>query len=361
MRAKVSKGEMALVNFRGRDVPVEDDQLKMALLKVADLKRGLDGARESEGTDVEGDADVDAKFMTLLIGFDDAATIAAEDVKDYQAMKVGPAVNARRFDAECLLGYVKYEKLRLLMRRNEKMVNKLREKECSSDVTSAVIEDAAKHVEEIAHLYDALLQDARAIVELPGGPSGEGGNIDEEDEFALEATADVLRIRALRCYYVAQLYAMDSVGKYAEAAALFKHSNSLASRAAEEVSACHDMENADEIIESMVDLEGDIEAAECRARACAYLAQCRDNGGTESSKKIHGGILRRLDDFDAVVSDPTDLAQAPPTPDYVACKPTFFDIAYNYVGEYPTEELKRLADVHRQQKRGGLLSWFSRS
>ena len=42
-----------------------------------------------------------------------------------------------------------------------------------------------KRVEEITHLYDALLQNARTVVSLPGGMI-EGDEEELEDEFVLE-------------------------------------------------------------------------------------------------------------------------------------------------------------------------------
>lgn len=87
-------------------------------------------------------------------------------------------------------------------------------------------------MEEIAHSYDALLQDTKAVILLQGG-----GNIEEgdevEDEFVLEANANVLHIRTLRCYYIGRMYAVDTVAKYSEALALFEQVEFLASEAAE--------------------------------------------------------------------------------------------------------------------------------
>ena len=105
-----------------------------------------------------------------------------------------------------------------------------------SDKGVVIREDADakyKRVEEIAHLYDALLQDAKSIVSLPGGGSVEDGD-NLEDEFVLEANANVLRIRALRSYYIGRMYAADTVAKYSEALALFAQAELLATEAAVE-------------------------------------------------------------------------------------------------------------------------------
>jgi tetratricopeptide (TPR) repeat protein len=128
-------------------------------------------------------------------------------------MKAGPAVNSKRMQLEQLSGYVRYQKLQLSMKRHELMI--------------ASCEKAA----DSAHLYDALLHDAKAVCELPG-PG-------EEDEFFLEANANVLRVRAFRAFYVAQLYM--SLNKFTEALALMKQAKVLSIRASEEVAACDDL------------------------------------------------------------------------------------------------------------------------
>lgn len=385
LRTQASGGGMSTVQFRGQDVPVENEALRVALLEAADLKADLDKSSEAAGLGKEKEDEDDAKFLSLLSGYDDAAAIALDDLVEYMGMKAGPAVNARRRDAELLVGYVKYQKLRLLMRRNERMVEELRGKERAANEAgggdgdgsrSGSEVDDAKRAEEIAHLYDALLQDARAVAALPGGNDGEEKD-QEEDEFALEADANVLRIRALRSYYVARLYASPSVGRHAEAAALLRLSRSLAARAAEEIAACQDMEEGDARAEAMDKLGGAIEAETCRAAAGAFLAKRRGGGSSSgvasssssTSRAVMGGgsgFLRRLDDFDASSAScgcdpPTRLADVPPLPEPIPCRPTFFDVALNHVGEFQAEELAAHVNAHQEKKSGGgLLSWFSR-
>lgn len=373
LRTEASGGSMSTVHFRERDVPVENKNLRVALLKVEGLKSELEkhnrkkgkGAGGSWAAGGRGGGD-DSKFLALLSGYDDATSIVSADLKEYRAMKSGPAVNAKRFEMESLLGYVKHQKLKLMMTRNERMVNDLRDAEQQtnksgegkdkkkSSASGGDVDSQGKRVEEIAHLYDALLQDARAVSNLPGG----GSSADEvvEDEFVLEANANVLRLRALRCYYVARMYGSDGVEKYSEAVALFEQASSLASQAAEEIAACQDMENGDVLIESMEQLERDVAGAKCRAEACACLVRL---GGAGAASSTSGRtLLRRLDDFDSGGSTHR-LAQVPPSLEPIPCKPTFFDIALNDVGELPLEELQKEIEANKPQSKG-LLGWFRR-
>lgn len=379
-RTKSNSGTMSQVHFRGKNVPVENKELKVVLLKIADKKIDLQkinsqkSKRKQNGGDKNSRTNADAKFMTLLSEYDDAAAIISADLNEYINMKSGPAVNSKRFDRECLLGYVKFEKLKLLMQRNEDMVNELRGKKLTLSAnqknmnTSQAVNETSDHqqdieaeykrYEQIAHLYDALMQDARSVANLPGGGdnfSAENEEIDElEDEFVLEANANELRIRALRCYYLALMYSANVVGKYIEATALFDQASSLAHQAAEEIAACQDIENPDALIESMIELNEDIEKAKCKTEAHAYLANLGSAGATLSDSGK--SLIHRLDDFDSGGKSHR-LIDIPPTYETITCKPTFFDIANNYISDMPIDELKAHIENNKTQSRS-LLGWF---
>ena len=360
-------GTMGQITFREKEIPVENKDLRMILMKIVDKKADIEKILE-QNENTKNKTKADAKFMTLLSEYDDAVTIISSDLKQYMGMKSGPAVNAKRFHCECLMGYVKYEKLTLLMKRNEKMVDEMREKEkdAISSLTDGSVEKSDqvqdvgavyKMSEQIAHLYDALLQDARVVVNLPGGGDGtleEGGDELVEDEFMLEASAHVLRIRALRCYYLGKMYSASVVRKYFEAIALFKQASSLAEQAAEEIAACSGIENSDAIIETMAHLERDIEAALCLAEANAYLIK---NGAMGTTVVGSGtSLINRLDEFDSG-GKTCQLADIPPTFERIVCKPTFFDIANNYVNEISTDELQTHIESNKAESKS-LLGWL---
>lgn len=307
---KQSSGD---VHFRGSDIAIENKNLRVLLLK-------LDGLDASESDD---------KFMAVLGLYDDAIALVSTDLKSIESMKAGPAVNAKKAEMQGLLGYVKYGKLKLLMRRNEDMVNQLRKE--SPDAHS-----------DIAHLYDALLQEAREVCGLPGGTQ-------EEDEFILEANANVLRLRALRCYYASQLY-MES-NKPAEGAALLKQAELLTSRATEEIAACEDMEYSDEYLEALDELGRDIAGASCRAKAQAYLMKKGKSVGMSATSRP---LLLRLNDFDGG----RVFADVPPETIPIPCKPAFYDVAWKYASEFPEDEIQNFIDEHEKQQNKGLLGWF---
>ena len=342
---------ISIVHFRSRDISVESKDMQSSLIKIADLMQELE--KENDSTNNKYGASNETKFLDLLTLYDDAISSISSDLKGYEKMKAGPAVNAKRAEAGGLLGYLTYGKLKLLMDRNEDRVDELRrtEEAAGNDVPPKVLE-------QIAHLYDALLQDARSVAQLPGSNSCDGAE-DDEDEFVLEANANTLRLRAQRCYYIARLYALDVVGKHEEAAIMFDQSALLASRAAEEIAACQDMD--DSLIESMESLEKKIGAAKAHSIACAYLAKV-GGGGSSGTSGSGISILKRLDDFEAGHNSTGQLIDVPPALEPIPSKPTFFDIAFNHVCAVPVGALEQHVKEHQEQKSpGGLFSWFGKN
>mmetsp|Transcript_7360 Transcript_7360/g.11162 ORF Transcript_7360/g.11162 Transcript_7360/m.11162 type:complete len:622 (-) Transcript_7360:97-1962(-) len=338
------------IHFRGHDIAIENKNLRVLLLKVEGLVADLAKTQTKE--------DKDDKFLALLTSYDDAIGIVTADLKKYQSMKSGPAVNAKRFEMESLMGYVKFEKLKLLMSRNEALVNALREEE---KTTAVVVND--KRMEEIAHLYDALLQDARAVCTLPGGIASEGEDPTAavEDDFVLDANANVLRIRSYRCYYASRLY--YCLDKVQESKSLLKQASLLRSRAIEEIAACEDMDHADDYLEALEDLGKDIAVAMIRVDTAVYLSKNR----APLAKNTNRPLMERLDDLDAGMGSHKGIVDTtihpPVRPLPLTCKPVFFDIAGRHV---PTPHVEDV-DIHiealqAEQKRKeskGLLGWFS--
>mmetsp|Transcript_26092 Transcript_26092/g.38598 ORF Transcript_26092/g.38598 Transcript_26092/m.38598 type:complete len:544 (-) Transcript_26092:104-1735(-) len=292
--------------YRGQTVGIGNKDLKVLLLKAESLEVDLP----------EGE---DAAFLSLLSVYDDAQAIVARDLENYREMKAGPSVNAKRVELENISGYIKQKKLELSMTRHEKMIG------------------SCTKIADSAHLYDSLLQDARAMCDLPGP--------EEEDEFFLEANANVLRVRAFRVFYVSQLYA--SLGKFGEAVVLIEQSKHLADQASEEIAACDEMQKGDKYIDELERLSHEIEALMLRFQIQAYL-------GT-SSLSSTGDLFSRLNQFNPV-QNVTELALIP-----LPAKPAFFDIAWNHANTFPRDDLQGYVDQKKSKSNSGLLSWFQRN
>lgn len=276
-------------------------------------------------------------------------------MKQLATLKSGPAVNAKKFQLTNIVGYCKYQKLKLVMGRNEDLAKGIIRRNRKKGLS-------LKHFEEVAHLYDALLQDARAVASLPGGgtPGDFDGSIASsavvEDEFLLEANANILRLRSLRCYYLAKMHASPLVHKYPEALALLDQAESLAQEASEEIGACDQMEGGDDLLENLENVLEEMRGEKCRVLAESYLNK---NTSSNSNKKC---LLERLHDYD-IPSASAPLAHVPPKLVPMACKPSFFDVALNYVSDYPMEELEQAVKEHgdgANTASKGFLGWFRR-
>jgi hypothetical protein len=277
-----------------------------------------------------------------------------QELKQLATLKSGPAVNAKKFQLINLMGYSKYQKLKLVMGRNEELTNIIIQRSGEGGMT-------LKHLEEVTHLYDALLQDASAIASLPGGGSPDDFDGDSsssspvEDEFYLEANANVLRLRSLRCHYLARMHASPLVHKYSEAVALLDQAESLANEALEEIGACDQMENGDALLENLEKVASEMRGEKCRVLALSYLSK----SSSSSSGKC---LLQRLHDIN-MPSSPTSVSHVPPKLEPMACKPSFFDVALNYVSVYPVDELDRAMEEYNGAETAassGILGWFRR-
>jgi len=351
---------MSQITFRENVIPVETKELRMALLKIQDLR--IDWEEEEKkkkktnsDEHTASTSPSDAKFMELLSGYDDAVSLVNKELKQLATLKSGPAVNAKKFQLVNLAGYSKNQKLKLVMGRNEELTNDIIQKSNEDDEGMTL-----KHLEEVTHLYDALLQDARAVASLPGGGSPDDFDGDSssssvvEDEFFLEATANVLRLRCLRCYYLARMHASPLVHKYSEAIALLDQAERLANEALEEIGACDQMENGDALLESLKKVAAEMRGEKCRVLALSYLSKSSTTGSGKC-------LLQRLQDYN-IPSSPKSITHVPPKLEPMACKPSFFDVALNYVSEYPVDELDRAMEEYNGAgtASSGILSWFRR-
>lgn len=346
-----------IVTFRGNQISLTNG-LRIAFIKIENKERDFRKMLAESGvkTSVK-----DLKFMELLNSYDEVIDTTRKSAQQYEGIVKGPAVDRKRFECDVLLGYFKFQKLKLIMNRNEEMIKDLKVYDVDgrkSSVNTSHQKDAEamdKHVEEIAYLYDALLQNAKAVVSLPGLDLEK--NHDGDDEFSLEAKANVLRIRAFRCYYVAQMYASDCISKYAEALALFDKALQLSIDASEEISACEDMENAGCLLNSLSELEQSIKGLKVRTLASLYL-ETRSSGASSMTSGL--SLLSRLDDFDSG-GKTYKIADVPMQLQPIACKPVFFDIANNFLCDFPKDELQNFvrSSKLKPQGNGSIFRWFN--
>lgn len=318
-----------ILNFRGKQIELDDYRdLAVLYLKMEETLKNLNIRSNDEDS-----------FMQLFSDLDDAVKWTHIALNRYESLPDGPAVSARRQDLQTIAAFFQYQKLSVWRHRQERRV--------------ADLENNA----EILHVYDTLLQNARAMLDLLD--SGKGDDV-EEDAHWIEAQAHVIRIRAFRCYYLARLF--ESPANAAEVhpkdmLAFMKHAKKLVKRAEEEIAAC-DIEDADHYLNELDTLLKKIEIITCRVKAVVFLEK---TSGGETSKQTNRPLWMRLDEMDSG----RVLVDSPPLPVPIPGKPVFYDIAWQYLGgDYPSGVLEKYIEEHDEEGRGekkkssGFFAWF---
>ena len=301
------------IAFRGQEILIDDKDLRVLLLKLQSL------------TDSQ-----ESTFLQALSTLDDALALVHSNLQALEGTKPGPAVNAKRQQLKLWTGYITWQKIARVM-----------------DHTGALLRTIDGHAERV-HVYDALLQHAQKLLQLPSE--------EEDDEFALQAQANILRLRALKSFHVAMYYLQRQ--QCAHSWAMIKQSQSLRGRALEEIAACdEDMPHHAEYMEELEELDIKLQGATAAIKAISYF---QDKSSTEV-RKTNRPLLQRLHEPDAG----TILADTPPIFMPIPCKPVFYDLAYDMAVDTgaATDLIQKYIDLNSTERTkssgGGFLGWFS--
>ena len=205
-RAETSKtdSKYGSIVYRGITVSVDSEDLRMALCKIDELQQLSSSSTIPVGETETNNTEGDENFVKLLNAYDEASNICSFQLKELGKLASGKYVNASKRMYNCVKGFMQHQKLVATMERNEQIANNL-----SLPRTQEAEDQKIKRMEDLAHMYSLLLQDARMLTSLPSA-TDDGTNssevLVEEDDFALEAHAHVLRFRSFKCFYAAHLY-----------------------------------------------------------------------------------------------------------------------------------------------------------
>jgi hypothetical protein len=315
-------GATILIRFQNENVSLDPyKQLVVLYLKIEGALANL------------ASLTTDEQFLQLSCDVDDVLRQIKSEQAYYASLPAGPIVREKREELDTLHGYFEYSKLQVWRSQQERRLATL-----SEDV-------------EIVHVYDTLLQNAQAMVDLV---SLDGKNDNEDDPYWLEAQAHVLRIRAFRCFHLARLYESTLDGTPQQCLALLKQANKLLKRAREEIAACEDSmqeQQVSDYLKALDALEQDIQAMMCGMEATRYLEDESVPYGHQTNRPL----WMRLNDLDGGVV----LCDDTPRPMVMPCKPVFYDIAYQElgIGDFPLQEIQDYIDANEPKKKG-VLGWF---
>eukprot|EP00934_Nitzschia_sp_Nitz4_P008510 Nitzschia sp. Nitz4//scaffold266_size26515//21549//23538//NITZ4_008261-RA/size26515-augustus-gene-0.34-mRNA-1//-1//CDS//3329544880//8500//frame0 len=299
--------ESAIV-FRGKELVLDSKELRVQMLKYQSMQQELrERHADSADTDTPMTSEDETSFINLLSVLDDALEVIQTLIGTLEQSQVmGPAVQAKLQQYQLWKGYLQSQKTHLVMEH-----------------TSQLLREIQGHAERV-HVYVALIQHAQSLLELPR-PAGE----EEEDEFALQAQANVLRLRACKTYHMAWYY-YQKPKNYKAAFALLEQAISLTKRALEEIAACdEDMPHAEEYMKELEELPLASLKAVILAAWHGQEAKKRGVIGDQSTSgnrrcDTNRPLLLRLQDDDA---GSTLAGAVEPIP--MPCKPVFYDLAYD--------------------------------
>jgi hypothetical protein len=311
--------------FRGKELNLESKELRVLLLKLQSLQheRVVNSTTTSATTSTEDskqqetEDSAEADFLKILSVLDDALEVVQVQLSTLeQAAKqahAGPAVKAKRQQYLLWKGYLQWVKTLRVM-----------------DHTANLLQNISGHAERV-HIYDALLQHAKTLLQLPRPEDEE----EEDDEFALQAQANILRLRALKTYHMAWYY-FQELRNCQGAWALLEQSSKLSKRAKEEIAACdEDMAHSEDYLTELDALP--VESARAAIRAAWYLQGSGSSSGGGGSGGDHAHqvcrptkrpLMLRLPDADAGTVLAGELVAMP-----IPCKPVFYDLALYYTLE----------------------------
>jgi len=325
-----SEDEDSIV-FRDQELVLDNKDLRVLLLKLQSVEQEQKEEVEQE----EGKLKTkETLFIASLSIIDDAIDVvhSLEQGLSKAASSSGPAVQAKLQQYALWRGYLQFAKTRKVMEHTENLL--LSQKTTTSNAMGPVEMGSAEKV----HVYDAVLKHAKSLLNLPGSDTGRVG-AEEDDEFILQVQANILRLRALKTFYMGWYY-YKQMYKYGPALALLEHSSVLCKRAQEEIAACdEDMSLADEYLRQLEELP--VMSAVGAVRAAMALQQRQHTRKLQKAGAIGDGIsstwqepvttdrplLLRLYEYDGGTSD-APIAALRPMP--LPCKPAFYDLAYGY-------------------------------
>lgn len=171
------------VEWRGKKVAVRSETLRVALVKADELARRLAGESAAGGGGASSSGIEDPKpgqYLKVFGAYDEAVGTISEEASRLQGKGGGAKMEAHRAELEALRSYAQHHKLRLMVQRNERLVQELQEKrKAGGSGGGGKDRDPVGEVADIVHVYDALLQSVRSMVTNLGGGGDANGEKSE--------------------------------------------------------------------------------------------------------------------------------------------------------------------------------------
>ncbi|CAM9180987.1 unnamed protein product, partial [Chrysoparadoxa australica] len=208
------------VSWRGQEVPVTVEELRVAIVSIRETAAAL--AKLNEQPQQQQEAKLESAYLSLFSACSDAEKLISGEQKKLvgKAGGAGSKLEAQRSAYGLLLAFVEHQRLSATVVRNEALA-------------LALQSSPEEHSADLVHVYDTLLQTVRGVRQCLTTGSGDDMLEELEDDEVLMAAADELRFRAFRCKYLAEAYSTDN--QWLQAEALFDRSQQLSQAALEKL------------------------------------------------------------------------------------------------------------------------------
>jgi signal recognition particle subunit SRP68 len=301
--------ELTEVEFNEQHIPIRAEKVRVAILQTQEAELELDRA---DGYDARLEA-----FDKLFLSYNDAVGAIAKEQQELARKRFGKSDDKEK-ELLLLERYVNTVKTQRTMERNELIVTDLQHKLQTQEGGNTSHTKKAVKPDELVQMYGRLIQNLEDLEAL-----------DETEEYSESRKmilANSLTFKAFRCFYLAMVFVARK--KWPEAVALYERSSNLARAAVEQHQQCDKQDT--ERIQMASDLVKRVRGQRCLVQAGAFLEESRLKGETSAGKVKGAPLLDRINEWSAE-HDTDMIIEFPPAFEPVACKPIFFDLAFNYI------------------------------
>ncbi|XP_022089362.1 signal recognition particle subunit SRP68-like [Acanthaster planci] len=333
------------VTWRGRLVPVKNEQVRAFLLSCEENEKQL-----KSSSDPESQMSI---YESLLMECKDALQILRDEIKADPAVKQ----RAHKSDgpipsSQYLYTYLMYIRLTKTIERNMLMVETLKENlpEAGMAVAGPTTQGSTNNKkvtkpQDLIRIYDTILQNLAEIPQLAG--------LEDDDNLQQEIKAKSLKFKAFRCFYLAQSYTASK--KWREASALYERVLKHIETANKEFKRVKG-KTKNELAE-LKHLTQKVNGLKYSAHALSILDSEEITEGVAQlevtkDKRAVSERLHKYQDGPELATGKPNLVPFPPDFQPIPCKPLFFDIALNQV------ELPSLEDKLEQKPAAGGITGF---
>eukprot|EP01135_Chromosphaera_perkinsii_P010268 Nk52_evm10s2085 gene=Nk52_evmTU10s2085 len=327
------KGGLNEITFRNKKIPIKNEKLQIQFLRAQQLSVEIEQSKDQD------DEAKFSKYDKLLMAYGDAKQIVRDDIR-------ANAANASKFTSqkseayaaslEFLEGYLAYLSLTKTIDRNKEMVESAKQKAASSGANNAL---------DVARLYEILYQNVCELMTL--------SIVNEDEELNKELIADSIACKAWRAFYLGEArLALSKLAKnengdgedgIAEALCLYDRATEHCNSAIAHYHLCDSPSKSrtDKVNDINV-LMNQIRGQKCTAHATCFLEGEMKRADGDAQNLEGKALYDRLDSYhvgSSLFSKNPNLVSFPPEFESLACKPLFFDVAFDHI-EFPALEAK---------------------